>query len=464
MKTMQKGGKNLLLIWVLINSLLVSSCFLNKKTSYPTPPPADNTKPFPDGMTETFDSIETGTIKIENNPTNPIGENNTPIEEIKRTQYDIALLLPFDVKTNSLNTNNDTINLKSLLAIDFYEGALLALAELQKEGLDLNVYVYDTEKNPKRVQEILRQPHLQNVDLMIGPVYNQPLKLASNFSKRFKILQASPFSPTTSFINENPFYLQMQPTMDVHCAFIYKYLNSVPDYNNVILLHQPRNNEQKMADKFKRLERESIFDGSIETGDLGPMTLREMIFVGGDEGSRGQRTENDLFLEYLLPDRPNVFVVTSFSESFANDMLRRLYAYSEKYEIIVIGMPNWDRFTNINVDYLMDLSVQYSRNYFYNKTDEKAAGVARNYRMKTNAPMPENASRGYDMVYYLGQLMQEQEDDQVFPYISNDDFEGTFSGFNFQPYYDDSTRTLHYFENQHLYMLKYEDYGLIRVY
>ena len=385
------------------------------------------------------------------------GRTEQPVEtEDTYREYNIGMLLPFNVKLNSLDYSNDSINAKSKLALDFYDGAYMALEDLKNQGMNLNVYVYDTEKSVDKVESILRQPSMKNLDLLVGPVYNKPLKMASEFSKRNKVLMVSPFSPSTSFVKHNPYYFTMESSVETHCAAIYNHVRSVPEYGNVILLHQARNSEMKLADMFKKLDYEAPISADIERVGF---RLEQLAFASSDNPSE----DYELIKSYLKPNEPNVFIVPSFSERFVNDMLRRLALFKDQYEIIVFGMPNWTKFENINLDYLMDLNVHFTGNFHKDPYLPASQKFMAAYKSKISNEPADNTCKGYDMIQYLAEFIQNRKPNDVFINVNEEEVHGIFSGFEMKPVFNDSTNSINYYENKHLFISKYEDYRIIRV-
>ena len=104
-----------------------------------------------------------------------------PMEDV----YNIAFLLPFyqgDPK-NLITEGVDRAHRKAGTLrhryplpkappfFRFLSGALLAIDSLKKEGLSINLNVYNTGKSPELTRKLLTNPGLQNANLILGPVY-----------------------------------------------------------------------------------------------------------------------------------------------------------------------------------------------------------------------------------------------------------------------------------------------------
>ncbi len=436
-------------VLVLIFTLLSMSCFTQKKVTN-TPPP---------DVVREVDVIKDPTIQ------NPAEESDTsnsvpPIEVVEKEDliekeepapsvFDIVFLLPFNVEKNNLNYDNDSIASKSQMALDFYEGSLIGLEKLKNEGFSFNVSVYDTKSSDATVKQILKTTSIMDADLIIGPVYNKPLKVVSEFCKKHKIPVVSPLSPKTSFVSENPYYLNISPSIDTHCDYLMDYFDEI-NIDQLNMLHQNRPQDFKVADYFAN-KYPSQMDSTIEfTG----MRINRLIYT--DQSS-------EYLASYLSLDQPNYFLVVSYKERFVHDMLSRLYSLTDRYDITVFGMPNWYKFDNIEPEYYEGLNMHFPNNYFYNEDGFKVKDFERNYYLRLNKKPTEYACKGYDITIGLGHLISQHYGNKFSSGLNSFEELGTFTGYKFEPIYSDTSDKISFYENQFLQLLHYKDYKIQKV-
>jgi len=123
----------------------------------------------------------------------------------------VALLLPFDLRaTQQANIiekiqNGDTIKTerqnriiarRSMVFEEFYEGVLIALDRLKKDGVNVELKVYDIASGSTSVESFLRvhEKVLSDVDLIIGPALSEKLKPISDFALKHQIKLVYPLS------------------------------------------------------------------------------------------------------------------------------------------------------------------------------------------------------------------------------------------------------------------------------
>ena len=426
---------------VLVICFSFSSCLSgskkNKKTAENnnyTPPPRSTTK---------VDKPLPTKPKPRNQVDTP--KKTAPLPTINK-EFDIALLLPFNTQINNLDFANDSINDKSEMALDFYEGASIALEELKDKGLNAKVYVYDTQKDKLKVKDILAQPHLKDVDLIIGPVYNAPLAEANAFAKKNKVHLVSPLSPTTKFVEENPYYITVNQSIETHSRYMYDFM-AKKGYKDIVLLHRESPKEQQTTDYFK-----SLMSSSTGVEHIG-MRLEELVWTGQDM---------ETLETYLVRNKKNIFVITSFNEAFANNMLRILNGFSDRYDIVVFGMPNWNKFETLDLDHLENLNFHISSNFYENTNSPKAISFAQKYKAAVNELPNEYAYKGYDIVKYFGKMLERRNEEQELSMSLRSD-NGAFSGFQFSPVYNPTSGEIDYFENQKLYILQFRNFQFKKV-
>ena len=151
-----------------------------------------------------------------------------PLDEPKNS-VKVAFLLPFMLDAKKFDPTADKF-------FEFYQGALLAIDVLKKQGISIDVFTYDTDKTVKRIDSLLLQPELKTVDLLIGPAYTEQVKAVADFAKANKIRVVIPFSAKTEVTNNNEFVYQAntrQEVMDAEIASLFA--NTFKDKNIVFV-------------------------------------------------------------------------------------------------------------------------------------------------------------------------------------------------------------------------------------
>lgn len=129
---------------------------------------------------------------------------------VKKNSYTVAVMLPFAVNNLQPNLNRKP----NQFVIDLYDGILLGIDSLSKNGIVVNLLVYDTERSESTTATILENPELKSVDLIIGPLYREPIKLVNEFALKNKINVVNPLSNDSEVISNNPFAFLFNPSYE----------------------------------------------------------------------------------------------------------------------------------------------------------------------------------------------------------------------------------------------------------
>lgn len=132
-----------------------------------------------------------------------------PVNVFKE-EYIVSLLFPFLAKALE-PTTSAKVN-QSIL--DLYLGIKLAADSLKGQGINIDLRSYDTERSIETTSALLEKQELKNSDLLVGPLFQNQVKLVQDFSINNNINMMSPVSSNTAFFDTNPFGLLLQPSSE----------------------------------------------------------------------------------------------------------------------------------------------------------------------------------------------------------------------------------------------------------
>lgn len=90
---------------------------------------------------------------------------------------------------------------------EFYQGVLVALDTMKREGASINMRLYDTMHDSTKVSSIISSGEIADVDLIIGPVYGDTFEQVARYAHKRQIPIVSPLVSVDC--NDNPFVYQM---------------------------------------------------------------------------------------------------------------------------------------------------------------------------------------------------------------------------------------------------------------
>lgn len=96
--------------------------------------------------------------------------------------------------------------------LEFYQGFLLGLDSVKRAGYSVHVDLFNTERNAETVRRIVEEDEaFRNADLVVGPVYEQPLEPVVRFAELRGIPVVSPLANITGIDSDVLFQMAPSP-------------------------------------------------------------------------------------------------------------------------------------------------------------------------------------------------------------------------------------------------------------
>ena len=317
--------------------------------------------------------------------------------------FNVALLMPFYLEANdTIEVNEGTVkeekriypNLKHIL--ELYEGTLLAIDSLRKNGLSINIYIYDTKNDTNKVNEIIKASEFEAMDLIIGPVYSSNLRIVADFAKQHKINIVSPLSPKSDFLSHNPYTFQVYPSLSVQLEQVTKFLYKFRE-KNIIVVH----NEGKQDLKLNKIYKKKLIESFFYHHNADYIFYNEVSFK--ENGIKGVK-------DVLSDSLENIIIIPSTEQVFVSDIIAQLNnilvennsdTTTGSFEIILFGFPAWKRFESIETEYLHDLQLHLFTTFYVDYSNENVKNFIRKYRKIYKAEPTRYSFQGYDIMFYF---------------------------------------------------------------
>ena len=117
-----------------------------------------------------------------------------PAQPDTRRVIELALMLPFESHQTKRSGNADRM-------MEFYEGALLALRDLQNDSILYRLRVYDTERSERKVNELCDSTELDSVKGILGLVYPIQIERMTAWCDAHHVPLILPFSDDAALMN-----------------------------------------------------------------------------------------------------------------------------------------------------------------------------------------------------------------------------------------------------------------------
>ena len=158
--------------------------------------------------------------------------------ELKDTSVlNIALLMPYFLVKNDTMFNDfeDTTGIPDIyykgseVALSFHVGVELALDSLRNQGKNICLHTFDTNKDTLKVHQIVNSKALENMDIIIGPLYANNFRiLCEKYGDDTTKILISPLSKNTSNVRKYKSVYQLSPSFQVQAKDHYGLCFKIP--------------------------------------------------------------------------------------------------------------------------------------------------------------------------------------------------------------------------------------------
>ena len=330
----------------------------------------------------------------------------------------VAFILPFQLAlVDSLHVQKKEyqdfqIPLEVQVFVDFYEGALIALDSLKKQGFKILVSVYDDHGDSVRVKKILARSEFEHMDLIIGPAYSSCVKVAASICAQKKIYMVSAFSKNNDLIDNNPYVIKTIPSRkSLLLALMENALKTYPE-GKMILVGEGENS-RKNCEVISTAMTEKALNASTVKVNASKLAL----------------SIDELKLS-LSKEKMNVVFMPTENEAFATRFLNSLFKLTKDYQIVVYGMENWKDFSGVDVLQYQTLNVHLPATnlvrYDYALNDKMIRSYVRRFKTEPS----DFAYAGYDITSIFLKTLKKNKDFGSDSFL-NKKWVGTMSDFYF---------------------------------
>jgi LysM repeat protein len=311
---------------------------------------------------------------------NSSGKTKSDIKSVKT-----ALLLPFGLKEG-----NSPSNAANNRMVEYYEGFLLALKDLKKKGISVDLQVYDIGSGEDLLLAVLKKASMQEVNLIIGGLSDKQIKRIAAFSHEKKIPYVIPFtSKTDEPLNYYTVYQISTPQSYLYskasAAFYSKYKN------DNIIFYIPESSKNKM-DFIEIVQKD--------------LTAKKVPY-------KVIKDEHLLEIQTLLSStQNNVFIPSDDSAETLSILMASLKSVLEtapQTAISLFGYPAWQIYTTKYSSDFFLLNAAFYSIFYANPTSSKVKSFHNSFIQWYSREMintyPKYGTLGYDTGMFFIRLL-----------------------------------------------------------
>ncbi len=356
----------------------------------------------------------------------------------------VALILPFYADQSK---EGEAIYAKSKWAINFYGGVQLALDTLSQKGISVDLRVLDDKASEAELQKMLLFEDVKNADLIIGPAGKANLKIAANFAKTKGIPLVSPYSSNDDITTNNPYFIQLNPSLKSHCERIIEDVYTHHKNPNLTIISRNKPTETATYEYFTN-HINKIYSNNLTTRKIS--VDEELVGISKTD-----------FSNIIVPNRQNVILIPSWSnEAFLSALLQKIESLRKGSEVYVYGMPQWVGFELLSMELLDKLQVKITTVNPFEVNKAQAKVFKKKYFQKFSGLAEEEALLGFDLTFLLVELLHKYGKEMI-SHLDAKKLNGIATTYDFDQVTSSTLdkvnpKTVQRYENKSIYILKSE--------
>jgi ABC-type branched-subunit amino acid transport system substrate-binding protein len=350
----------------------------------------------------------------------------------------VAILLPLNLDSAfngyEYKLSNVRISQYFLSGLDFYSGVMMAIDSLQKENANIEVWIYDTHKASQSIEQLIVQMQPMNFSLIVASISNSTEQRAlTSFSAKNSIPVISATFPNDIYLENNPFFIMVNPTWKTHIQAVYNYLAGNYRGKKIVFFTRRGSLEDRIAEEFRTLN-------TRRTLNFSTVILRDN-FSAAD------------VLSHLDSTTQNIILCGSLYEGFGQALIKVLNDNGEIYSSTVAGMPTWngmDGTTGLASD---KIQIVITTPYNYVRGGAFIDSISANYMRAYYSKPSDMVYKGYETIYHFVKLLLANPASFI-NNVSRNEYRVS-NDYNFEPVRLTQTSFLpDYLENKKLYYIK----------
>ncbi|MBA4167138.1 MAG: amino acid ABC transporter substrate-binding protein [Chitinophagaceae bacterium] len=364
-------------------------------------------------------------------------------------RYQIAIFTPLylDSAFNENGVYKQGMNFPKYInsGLEFYEGAQLAIDSLQKEGLELDIHVFDSKSEKSPLTYVVNSTEFQNTDLVLGNVNANEAKMLANVVAKKGIPFINATYPNDAGVTNNPDFIILNSTLHTHCVAMYRFIQKNYPLAPIVLFRKKGAQEDKLK---------SYFEEISKTTAAVPLKIKYVLLDDNiDSAEVGD----------ALGDASNtVCIAGSLDVNFGQQLTQALASIYPEHPSVIFAMPTWWDAAHFAKPVHKGMEVFYSTPFYMSPTQKLVMSIQSLFKTKFFSRPTDMVFRGYETLYHFAHLLV-LNGGNLGSSLSDKRYK-VFTDFDIQPVLDPKTNTLDYFENKKIYFVKKVDGNVVTVF
>lgn len=303
-------------------------------------------------------------------------QNKQSLKKIQNIKA--AVLLPF-----TEGKNRD----EQMRMVEYYEGFLMAVDSLKRQGISVNLYTYDTKGKSDVTQSILAKEEMKNMDIIFGPAHAANVKTLAEFAEKNQTRVVVPFSPEVEQVFKNPYIYQVNTPQSYLYSEVYEHFLRKFSKANIVFLDAGTGQNEK-AEFIKGMKNE------LKTNQVAYKHI--------------SNSDTLKILAAIDSTRENIFIPTSGKDLSLTRLIPQLTQIRRSYpnvDLHLFGYPEWQTYTQDYLASFYELDTYFYSSFYTNNLFPAAVRFTQEYRRWYSKDManifPKYGMLGFDTGYFF---------------------------------------------------------------
>lgn len=304
----------------------------------------------------------------------------------------IALMMPLHLdQIDEISTSKFDVeqrgkkSYKQFEFIEFYEGILLALEQLAKQGIVVELNVVDVSENsPNAVERAFNSHHVAQSDMLVALLFRDCFDRAAQLAQQSGLYIINPMATRSDICAENPYVVKMQPSLAGQIHLMLKNMKVERPDAHLYIIHSGSEADRAVREELKRQ--------LDERGDI------QYTLFNWNQNAK---------LASTLKATPNCNVVSIYTQKedqmrfHVSTLLNRLSAFKQNSPTLYT-LTDWSReYSDIDFSQLQQLNY-HTYCTSWDMTNQTHVDFLQAFRNRfATEPTTQLATIGYDLMLYL---------------------------------------------------------------
>jgi len=319
-------------------------------------------------------------------------QQTSPLKNVK-----VALFIPLMGDEAIIDEEDASTDPNFKLApkpfVEFYEGFLMALDSIRRQGLSVELIQYEVKHDSAKIKLLLNDKNLQDVQLIIGPFYDNIFNYVAEWAHARNIPVINPVSSTNKALFNYDNVIQLNTTLNSQLSQVTKYLAAF-DSLNIVIVHGNANDELQIVNIYKK-QYLDVFNNNFVSKSP---SLKEVNYLQGGI---------DAVEKALDKHKINIIILPSSSQVFVINVITKLNDLTRNYKLILSYMPTWKKFEqNFELKHLFNLHSHAFQPFYVDYSNSQVKNFILTYRDLYKIEPTKFSFLGFDCSLYFLSLLQ----------------------------------------------------------